>query len=334
MCMQALRDTHTAGQRFSWPIRPAIAGISLLGLAVVAEVLGDHWWLFDLANHFRIQTAWGLALVLGAFLIARRWRAAMIAAALLALQIALCAPALTAPIAQPADKGNPGRTIRVMTLNVWARKRQYESVVELIRRESPDLIVLEEIDGGWRDSLESLKADWPHQEMVLDGGHFGIALLSRIPFVDARIERISGEIPAIVAEVHVNGVPLSVCGVHLTRPTSRAGAERQARQYDQLIERLAGEPLARIVLGDFNATPWTRSFARFCERSGLRNSRSGFGILPSWPAFVPGVLRIPIDHCLISPAIEVRQIRIGPPVGSDHLPVVVDLLVAMSHGDF
>ena len=221
-----------------------------------------------------------------------------------------------------------GRAIRVMTLNVWARNRQYERVAKLVHTESPDVVVLEEIDEGWRETLELLEPDWPYQKMVLDGGHFGISLLSRIPFVDARIERITGEIPAIVAEVGVDGVPLSVCGVHLTRPTSRAGSERQARQYDQLIERLAGEPPARIVLGDFNATPWTRSFARFCERSGLRNSRSGFGILPSWPTFVPGVLRIPIDHCLTSPAVEVRHIRIGPSVGSDHLPVVVDLMVS------
>jgi endonuclease/exonuclease/phosphatase (EEP) superfamily protein YafD len=34
---------------------------------------------------------------------------------------------------------------------------------------------------------------------------------------------------------------------------------------------------------------------------------------------------IQIDHALVSPGVQVRNFRRGPRVGSDHLPVVVDL---------
>lgn len=81
-----------------------------------------------------------------------------------------------------------------------------------------------------------------------------------------------------------------------------------------------------IVMGDLNATPWSRPFAWLRERTGLCDSRAGFGIQASFPA-ASALLRIPIDHLLASCPIGVRERRIGRDVGSDHLPVVVDLVV-------
>ena len=56
----------------------------------------------------------------------------------------------------------------------------------------------------------------------------------------------------------------------------------------------------------------------------IKNSRAGFGPLGSWPTFVP-FLRLPLDQCLVSPAVEVVDCRLGPKIGSDHLPLIVDL---------
>jgi endonuclease/exonuclease/phosphatase (EEP) superfamily protein YafD len=79
-------------------------------------------------------------------------------------------------------------------------------------------------------------------------------------------------------------------------------------------------------MGDLNATPWSRPFHRFVGRSGLCDSRAGFGVQASFPA-ASALLRIPIDHVLVSCVIGVRNRRIGRDVGSDHLPVIVDLVL-------
>lgn len=52
----------------------------------------------------------------------------------------------------------------------------------------------------------------------------------------------------------------------------------------------------------------------------------GFGVQTSFPSNL-WLLRIPIDHVLVACAIGVDDRRIGPEVGSDHLPVITDLVV-------
>jgi endonuclease/exonuclease/phosphatase (EEP) superfamily protein YafD len=80
-----------------------------------------------------------------------------------------------------------------------------------------------------------------------------------------------------------------------------------------------------IVVGDFNSTPWDRDFRRALDTKGLLNSQSGFGVQPTWPSILPAFLRIPIDHCLHSPSFVTRQREVGPNIGSDHLPIFVEL---------
>jgi endonuclease/exonuclease/phosphatase (EEP) superfamily protein YafD len=83
---------------------------------------------------------------------------------------------------------------------------------------------------------------------------------------------------------------------------------------------------AVIVLGDLNTTSWSPYFRDLLADSGLADTRRGFGVLGSWPD-LPSPLRIPIDHCLVSDKVAVHDRRIGPPVGSDHRGVIVDLTV-------
>jgi len=63
-----------------------------------------------------------------------------------------------------------------------------------------------------------------------------------------------------------------------------------------------------------------------CARSCLCDSRAGAGVGASFPA-ASAILRIPIDHLLASCEIGVRERRVERDVGSDHLPVVLDLLI-------
>ena len=63
------------------------------------------------------------------------------------------------------------------------------------------------------------------------------------------------------------------------------------------------------------------------RQTGLVDSSRGRGLQSTGPVRPLG-LRIPIDHCLVSAGVVVHDKQIGPDVGSDHLPLMVDLAVA------
>src|SRR5690606_38520127 len=89
-----------------------------------------------------------------------------------------------------------------------------------------------------------------------------------------------------------------------------------------------------IIAGDINVTPWSPLFESVKNRSGLRDSGLGFGYQPTWPTMLPfAIQRIPIDHVLISKHFHVSHRALGPAMGSDHFPLIVDLQLAAIASD-
>jgi hypothetical protein len=81
-----------------------------------------------------------------------------------------------------------------------------------------------------------------------------------------------------------------------------------------------------IIMGDLNTTAYSDAYKLLLEATGLRNANAGFGLQPTWPAsFLP--FWIPIDHVLVSENFTVLSHKTGPAIGSDHLPVVVELVL-------
>ena len=80
-----------------------------------------------------------------------------------------------------------------------------------------------------------------------------------------------------------------------------------------------------IVIGDFNSTPWYKPFRELLNTSGLLDSQYGFGIQNTWNSYFPAFLRIPIDTCLHSKSFTTIHRSVGADIGSDHLPLFVEL---------
>ena len=74
-----------------------------------------------------------------------------------------------------------------------------------------------------------------------------------------------------------------------------------------------------VLTGDFNATHFSRILKTVLTRSHLANIGSFEG---TWPTMWPALLRVPLDHVLVSPGLPVGR-QLGPPIGSDHLPLLV-----------
>ena len=135
------------------------------------------------------------------------------------------------------------------------------------------------------------------------------------------------DLPTIRARIRVGDQLVNVIVVHPPPPVGGALYRERNRYLQALTEYVAALQGPVIVAGDLNSSMWSGHYHPLEERAGLHNTRNGFGVLPTWPAdFL--AMGIPIDHCLVSQDIAVLELRVGPDIGSDHLPLIARLGVA------
>lgn len=305
--------------RFLLTIATAFATLCLAAAWLLAWIPS---WPLTLFEHFRVQYCVTGAVIVAATA-ALRMRGFLDAAAIATLLhlLPITADLTAAPRPVPAT----GTPLRVLVLNVHTESSGFDQVRELIADENPDLIGLVEVDHRWLAAIAPAVAAYPAHLEEPRGDNFGIALYARGELHGA-IERLGGSLPTIVADATIASARFHLILTHPVPPISDSNFLEQQAQLDAIATRAVSLPAPLLVIGDLNTTPWSRGFLRLLQRTQLCDSRAGFGIQASYPA-TSTILRIPIDHLLASCSVGVRDRRIARDVGSDHLPVILDLTI-------
>jgi endonuclease/exonuclease/phosphatase (EEP) superfamily protein YafD len=211
-----------------------------------------------------------------------------------------------------------------MLINVNTDHGDPVRVGRAILEYDPDVLVLEEVNVRWLEKLAGCLIGYPHSETRPRPDNFGIALYSRLPLRGCEVLEVGGAgIPSIRARIISAAGEFTVIATHPLRPGGAEYTERRNAHLAALPDLVRSCSAPVVLVGDLNTTPWSYHFRRLVRDSGLRDSSRGRGVQPTWPADL-WPLRIPLDHCLHSPEIDVVNKEIGPSVGSDHLPVIVD----------
>ena len=309
-----MADSHgRLGRLFLWLALLAATGGLLLPL------LSGRIVYFDGLAHFRVQFAL-LMLAAAVALALRRWRWAAFGAILIGGPLAVSlfsyahlAPAATAP---PA-----AGQIRVMTFNTWGRNRRMDVVVRRIRAHKPDLVAMMEMYPR-RVKMQiprRLGGAYPHFAHCMNTPHCRLGLLSRWPVLEMKGRTRWAGPPYLRAVIATPQGPVTVLVVHTLRFPWVRSQQKQLRALARMIHHLKG-PL--IVMGDFNATAFSRLLRTFERRSGLRRHT----FLPTWPVRPIPLPQLGIDHIFTN---DYFTTAAGPwvvaPAGSDHLPVMLVL---------
>ncbi len=287
---------------------------AMTGLAL--PVLTPFWLGFDVFSQFTVHfIILAVACALGLFT-RRGIRLAMPVA--IAGVLALSFWAYTHRVDGFANRTDDGR-IRVMSFNTWARNKDLKAIAAEVRRQKPDIVGMMEFVPPKQKLLDDLKDELPHVGHCMDLPHCYLAFFSRWP-----IEKISGKSlwegpPYLHAVVRTPQGRVHVFVVHTLRFPWLGSQMKQMRAMARLISRVKGR---KIVMGDFNSTPFSSMLLSF-ERSTRLPLRT---YVPSWPAWAGPLPQLAIDHVLASPAFRtVSGPYIGDNAGSDHFPVILEL---------
>lgn len=292
----------------------------LAALSMLAGLVADHPVEVALADHFQAQYALALGavtIVLGAL---RRWRATVAFALLAAIPLAR-----VVAVALPRGRGEArGPRFTVMLSNVHSESDAHARVVDEVRRVDPEVVAFDEVNARWAAALQRGLPRWTHRFVVAREDNFGVAVFSRLPMEARAVYLADGPVPSVLARVSVGGREVTVIATHpVPAMDARGQALRDAAlsALDPVVPR--GGPA--VVIGDLNATPWSRPLRALRARTGLIDSLAGQGVQPSWPVGLPWVARIPIDHVYVTRDVAVLHRELGRDVGSDHYPVVARL---------
>jgi len=198
---------------------------------------------------------------------------------------------------------------------------------------NPDVVTLQEIDQvvertgrvdqaavyGELTGMEHLFGDF----MEYQGGHYGMALLSRLPVVEWTNHRLPpGTEPrsAVTARVRMerSGREVVISGIHFYRTE-----EERLAQAQSLMDHLGGDDTPTIILaGDFNSTPGSPVMELLASRFSVPEKDG-----PSFTFPADGPAR-EIDFILVRAPGEFRVLEyqvLDETVASDHRPIFMVL---------
>ena len=307
------------------------AATTLLGLGgaaltvpLVLGFLGRLHPLFDSLSHFRLHLAAAVAVAGLLLLAAPGWRRN--GAAMVVLAVAAASVTLSPARRVVAAVDLPRPSYNLMQMNLRFDNPQPEAVFDLIDREKPDVVTLEEVSEAWAARLPATEAAYPYRIVCPTLSYIGsVAILSRLPF--AAPPRCSPGGSLAVATVDFDGRPAEVAALHLFWPWPFG----QDRQVARLAPRVFAQIGSRAVLaGDFNATPWSESVRTIAAAGGLRLAQ---WVGPSYldrrlPDWLRPLAGLPIDHVMTKGDIVAGRTMRLPAAGSDHLPVLFRFAIA------
>jgi endonuclease/exonuclease/phosphatase family metal-dependent hydrolase len=252
----------------------------------------------------------------------------------------------------------PPIPVRLITFNAHHgvgedERHDLPRLAKLLASADADVICLQEVDRYFGDRSEDvdqalllsraldMQLAWgPAIDEPRPGDRpprqYGNALLSRLPILISDVHRLPGggePRSALRTMLELDGGTLWVTATHLTTRSARERGEQVAA-----LAALHSEGMeAGVVVGDFNARPDAAELdplrERFTDAWDLAQDRGDQAGWRFWqreeghthPARSP---HRRIDQVWVSPGVAVASARVlGADGASDHLPLVVDLLV-------
>jgi endonuclease/exonuclease/phosphatase (EEP) superfamily protein YafD len=295
-------------------------GVMLSMVSVWLGLFGSVHWTLDLFSHFRWQYLLLCVLSLLWCLLFRRPK----------LVLFICAASflfngfeIYRVSGESRFSETVGARLRVVSLNVYVGNEEKVQVLDYLRSTDADVIFLFEVDDAWTHGLEPLRTLYPYQVVEARSDGFGVAFLSRMPLKDAQTFYAGPlGVPSVQAYVQHAGREWGVVGTHPIPPINGPMALARDTQLSEIAEHAVGMNGPVLVMGDFNATPWSYG-VRVLKERGLEYRSVAPAWKPTWQAST--IFAIPIDLALCTAPLVIAKREIGPDVGSDHRGQLIEV---------
>ncbi|HSE28914.1 MAG TPA: endonuclease/exonuclease/phosphatase family protein [Gemmatimonadales bacterium] len=231
-------------------------------------------------------------------------------------------------------EGDPDTALRIVTYNVEGGELVAARLDELIRETRANILAFQECGPGFTDSLAA-RPGWRHHAARRGNPclltRFPIEAVDTIPTWEAGGFGGSGN--AVRYRLRTPAGPVTLVNLHLETPRRglellRYGGSAGRMEGNTTVREIGSERVRAwirdiqgpfVVAGDFNMPVESRIYARYWADlpNAFGTAGRGFG----WTRVLKR-FRVRIDHVLTGGGARARRARLGPDLGSDHLPMV------------
>jgi len=237
---------------------------------------------------------------------------------------------------QPRPPAPEGRTtIKVMTHNLFGMNCEMLRVLDVIKKEQPDIVALQEFFGEQRSELGPLLSQaYPYSVFCRGGKRANLGLFSKIPFTQEQAAACPDDAYGVQRTGHIlglfklpDGTEFSLLTTHLDWPAPKMA--RQREEFGELAKVVQDIPGPLLLVGDFNSTSWSYALRGFARDAGLTREDHSLLTYPTlffidrWRETIP---LLPLDH-VMTRDMTVHELHTAGTTGSDHLPVVFSVSV-------
>ncbi|MCB0046077.1 MAG: endonuclease/exonuclease/phosphatase family protein [Caldilineaceae bacterium] len=312
-------------------MRTFLFSIGLLAsILTLGSLLGRFNWTLDALAQFHLQYTFLLAVVIGGLIWLGAPRRVLLLLPALLVNLVLFMPFLLAP--SPPRPSAAGPSLRVMSINISLSDAAHPHIIDLIRREEPDIVYLSEVREDMVTRLRSeLGESYPVQLAQPSRFTQGVAILARDPNAAVEIGQFSDDVRKYArADFTWQGRPVTLLGIHPLPPTRRRWSASRDKELEMMAQLAREIDRPFILMGDLNASPWSSAMQTMTRQGDLRYADPRRAILPTF--FTGGravglFTGVPLDHILVTPEWSVSTYRRLSDVGSDHIPVRADLVL-------
>jgi len=311
---------------------PLLIGLWLL----LRAMFFDHLWWLALINTLSLYLFLPLVIVVPLAFWLRAWPL-LLAQSLPGLAFVYFFGALFMPV--PTVLGGQGHAqLTAMTLNMLWSNEDDAAILAAIQQANPDLIGLQEVTPDTEERLtRQLATAYPYVAADPIRRFHNILLLSRWPITAVTTSFQTPIERALQATVLVNERAVTVFVAHLTPSnvlmypsdefatyTEDCYSER-LREAQSLAQAIRNSTNPALLLCDCNFTSTSEAYAALqtVALDSFPGAGWGFGHTAQVAELPFPLLRI--DYIWHTPKLVARRATVGPAVGSDHWPLIVEL---------
>lgn len=237
-----------------------------------------------------------------------------------------------APLFLPRTKNFISKevTFKVMSYNIWSKNKNIKKAAEIIKREKPDILLLQELD---LNQIKKILSEL--NNMYIDTKPYVVyeseilqAVVSRYPINQATMQK-KGKIQRVVIDTQHGSIV--VFNVH---PLRGNWLRRHNQMLSLLTQDIVHLDCPVILGGDFNTTDQSQTFRLIKQYLNNAHLDAGSGMGFTFPSassrFLNSWIPIPplvrIDHVFFSDHFSAQKATtLSDSGGSDHLPIIAEL---------